>query len=197
MHPDIAAVRRLDVALVVARLDLRDPLRRKGLDLLQRRVRRDRAAIAREQRDVGRMPRNLLLGHLPEFPHSPIEEDRIEIAVEQDDAVFDVLERTGQHLQLVRRAHDVGHRRVANHPAAVGQRRALTANHVAIAAPEIDRVDVPDADETDALCNIGFELLGRQLIGHRLAAVMHQIGEAGIAVGHRVRKRPHVPEARG
>ena len=194
MDPDIAAVRRLQVALVVARLDLRDPLRRKGLDLLRRCARRDCPAIARDQRDIGGMPRDLLLAHLPEFPHPAIEEHRIEIAIEQHDAVLHVLERPGQHLQLVRRAHDVGYGRVAHHPAAVGQRRALTSDDITIAAPEIDRVCVPYAHEADAFGKVGFELLGRQIIGHGLATVTHQIGEAGGAVRNRVRKHPHVPK---
>ena len=143
---------------------------------------------------IGRTAGGLLLGNAPEGSHLPVQELGIEIAVQHDDALGNVVERAAQHFQFVGVADDVGHVGVADHPAAVRQVRALHPDHLAIGSAQVERPGVACPHQTDALGDIGVDILGVDLVGLGVTAVIHQRDECRISVGDSIRQRPHAAE---
>ena len=118
----------------------------------------------------------------------------MEIAVQHDDALGDVVERTAQHLQFVGVADDVGHVGIADHPAAIRQVRALHPDHLAIGPAQIERIGVACPHQTDALGDIGVDISGLDLVGLGVTAMIHQRDECRISIGDRIRQGPHATE---
>ena len=91
-------------------------------------------------------------------------------------------------------AHEVGHRRVAQHAPAVGQGGADEAQHLAIAQGDVDRRGIAGPHHLHALRDEGAELILGQLERAGVAAVIHQRDEGRLAVGLFVGQRKIVAE---
>ncbi len=99
-----------------------------------------------------------------------------------------------QVFEFVRTPDDVRHRRIAEHASARRQHRAQKAQHLAVAQAQIHRLRMSGLHQRDAFGDIGCELGLRQLIGTRVAPVIHQRHEGGPGVGLLVRQSPHLAE---
>lgn len=99
-----------------------------------------------------------------------------------------------QHLQLVGVADDVGDIGIADHPAAIGQVRALHPDHLAIGAAQVERPGVACPHQTNALGDIGVDTFGLDLASVGVTAMIHQRDECRISIGDGVRQGPHAAE---
>ncbi len=136
----------------------------------------------------------LFFRHAPELAHLEVQKLGVEILVQHHHAFRHVVERAAQHFQFVGMADDVGDVGVAQHSAAVRQARALHADHVAVGPAQIERPGIARPHQANPLGDIGVDFGSRDLIGLGVAAMIHQRHEGRIAVGDRVRQRPHAPE---
>jgi hypothetical protein len=70
-----------------------DPAGKERLELFTRKAMLARMRRIADQIKIGRMGLHLLFGDTPIFPHLLVQELRFQIAVQQQDAVRDIVER--------------------------------------------------------------------------------------------------------
>ena len=195
MRPELTAIGGLQIPHRFASLpDGGNPAGVEGLQLVRRHAAIFPIGRVRDQRCIGGAAGGMFLGNRPMLPHLAVHKLRIEVAVEQDNAFRNVVEGAAKNFQFVHVTNDVGHVGVADHPAAIRQVGALHPDRVATGASQIERRGVAFPDQANTVGDISIDLGGCDLIRHGIAAVIHQGHERRIAVGDRVRQRPHAAE---
>jgi hypothetical protein len=116
-------------------------MRRAGDDLRIRRVRGD-----------------LRFAQAPIVAHLLIHVLRIEVCIEQQDAVRNIVERVAQYFELVGVTDNIGNVGVAEQPAAVRKNRALQTNDLTIGAAQIEGGGIAGPDQTHAFGDVGVEI---------------------------------------
>jgi hypothetical protein len=140
--------------------------------------------------DKGRMGGCIFDADAKILPDLLIQKLRLQIRVEQQHTIGNLIQCVAQQLQLVGVPDNIGHERVAQHPPAVRQHRALHPDHLAVGPAHTDRLGVTCIDLADSLGDVGVQLVCRTSKAF-VSPVIQERNQSWPAVGHLVGQVPH------